>query len=114
MQSSNIFETSFFSLLSFVYGLFSGQTFLFLYERQVNVLQELYAEVFALEILIQLTFATYADADLRAKMANALRSYVRSEIYDPAEMSSPFDEDGPYHGPYMQVLDLYQHHQPLE
>lgn len=100
-STSNNFETSFFSLLSFVYGLFSGQTFLFLYERQVDILQELYSEIFALENLIQLTFVSCPDVELRSRMADSLQRYVRSEVYDPSDMTSPFDEKGPY----MEILD---------
>lgn len=36
-QASSNFETSFFGLLSIVYGLFASQTFLFLYEVVVQI-----------------------------------------------------------------------------
>ena len=95
-SSNTTYETSFFSLLSFVYGLFSGQTFLFLYERQVNVQQELYGEIFALESILELSFISCQDAEMRAQMARAVQLYVQNEIYTPCDMTSPFEETGPF------------------
>jgi len=96
------FETSFFGLVSIVYGLFSGQTFLFLYERQVNIVQELYGEVFALELLLQQTFVACQEKELRCQMADSVREYLRTELYDPVDMESPFMQQSAY----MRILNL--------
>lgn len=95
------FESSFFGLLSIVYSVFAGQTFLFLYERQINIVQELYGEIFALELLVQETFLCCNDPGIRKELAWKVSHYLQKEIYSPMDMSSPFDSESPY----MQILD---------
>jgi len=90
------FENSFFSLVGIIYGLLSGNTFLFLYERQVNIVQELYGEAFALELLLQQTFLAVDDPEVRAIMSKSCRRYIREEMYMPTEMSSPFTPDSAF------------------
>lgn len=96
------FESSFFGLLSIVYSVFAGQTFLFLFERQINMVQELYGEVFALELLVQQTFLVCHSQELKGQLAAAVRTYMREEVYTPEDMSSPFRKTGPY----MAILQI--------
>ncbi len=100
--SETDYETNFFGLLSIVYSVFTGQTFLFLYERQMNIAQETYGEVFALELLVQQTFVACEDPEYRALMAMYVRQYMIEEVYNPADMESPFKCGGTY----MNILSL--------
>jgi hypothetical protein len=112
--SDSNFETGFFGLLSIVYSVFSGQTFLFLYERQINIVQETYSEVFALELLVQQTFVACPDAELRRLMARSIRLYMKEELYNPRDAESPFTKGSTYQGILSQMLKMQGQGQPVQ
>ncbi len=45
-----------------------------LWQRQLSIVQELYGEVFALELLVQQVFVSCEDVALRSKLAKAIHS----------------------------------------
>lgn len=111
--SDSNFETGFFGLLSIVYSVFSGQTFLFLYERQINIVQETYGEVFALELLVQQTFVACDDIETRRLMARSVRLYMKEELYNPRDMDSPFTPGSTYQGILKQMLKMQSQGHPV-
>ena len=50
------------------------------------MIQELYGEVFSLELLVQQVFVCCDDASLRAKMAKSVKKYIAEELYNPVDM----------------------------
>ncbi len=48
--------------------------------RQVNIVQELYGEVFALELLVQAQLLAVKDKGFRSAMAQCVRRYMTSEV----------------------------------
>lgn len=50
------------------------------------MIQELYGEVFALELLVQQVFVCCDNASLRGEMAISVKKYIAEELYNPVDM----------------------------
>ncbi|GAX76283.1 hypothetical protein CEUSTIGMA_g3728.t1 [Chlamydomonas eustigma] len=68
----------------------------------MNIAQETYGEVFALELLVQQMFVSCQDPEYRALMAMSVRQYMIEEVYNPSDSESPFTCGGAY----MNILGL--------
>ena len=51
----------------------------------MNIVQETFAEVFALELLVQQMFISCNEPEYRALMAISVRQYMREEVYNPSD-----------------------------
>lgn len=89
-DSVTAFQTSFFSFLSLVFAIYSGNTMAFLYERQKAMVQNLYAECMALEELLEESVNTLGP-DARDILAQ-IRVYIDTEIYCPENQSPPLGD----------------------
>ncbi|KAK9835192.1 hypothetical protein WJX81_004896 [Elliptochloris bilobata] len=89
-DSVTAFQTSFFSFLSLVFAIFSGNTMAFLYDRQKEVVKNLYAECMALEELLEESVNTLGP-DARDILAQ-IRLYIEQEIFVPENQSPPLGE----------------------
>lgn len=89
-DSVTAFQTSFFSFLSLVFAIYSGNTMAFLYERQKAMVQNLYAECMALEELLEESVNTLGP-DARDILAQ-IRVYIDTEIYSPENQSPPLGD----------------------
>lgn len=84
------FQTSFFSFLSLVFAIYSGNTMAFLYDRQKEVVKNLYAECMALEELLEEAVNTLGP-DAR-DILTQVRVYIDQEMYQPENQSPPLGE----------------------
>lgn len=89
-DSVTAFQTSFFSFLSLVFAIYSGNTMAFLYERQKAMVQNLYGECMALEELLEESVNTLGP-DARDILAQ-IRIYIDTEIYHPENQSPPLGD----------------------
>mmetsp|Transcript_10894 Transcript_10894/g.32646 ORF Transcript_10894/g.32646 Transcript_10894/m.32646 type:complete len:500 (+) Transcript_10894:173-1672(+) len=85
------FQNSFFSVLSLLFAIFSGNSMGFLYDRQRQMVQQFYTEVGALEEVME--EAAYALGDEAYSTLNQIRKYIDQEIRGPSNQLPPL-EDG--------------------
>ncbi|KAK9817103.1 hypothetical protein WJX72_009594 [[Myrmecia] bisecta] len=89
-DSVTAFQTSFFSFLSLVFAIYSGNTMAFLYDRQKEMVKNLYNETMALEELLEEAVHTLGP-DARDILAQ-IRLYIEEEILVPENQSPPLGE----------------------
>jgi hypothetical protein len=89
-DSVTAFQTSFFSFLSLVFAIYSGNTMAFLYDRQKEMVKNLYNECMALEELLEEAVHTLGP-DARDILAQ-IRLYIEEEIYAPENQAPPLGE----------------------
>ncbi|KAL0031543.1 hypothetical protein WJX77_006192 [Trebouxia sp. C0004] len=89
-DSVTAFQTSFFSFLSLVFAIYSGNTMAFLYDRQKEMVKHLYHECMSLEELLEESVNTLGP-DARDILAQ-VRLYIEEEIYAPENQSPPLGE----------------------
>eukprot|EP01023_Acetabularia_acetabulum_P048210 TRINITY_DN5091_c0_g3_i1.p1 TRINITY_DN5091_c0_g3~~TRINITY_DN5091_c0_g3_i1.p1 ORF type:complete len:374 (-),score=55.34 TRINITY_DN5091_c0_g3_i1:411-1532(-) len=94
-KDATAFETSYFGFVSIVYAILIGNTFAFLLNRQTMIVQELYQEILALEILIQNMFLNVDDLGDRYNLIRAFQSYLEEELYGEKNVDSPFTQKSP-------------------
>eukprot|EP00798_Chlamydomonas_sp_ICE-L_P006320 gene6320-2943_t len=105
MNGDSGFVTTFLSLVSILYALLASNTFIFCYERQTNIIQELYAEAYAIEMILMQTLGSVTDnKDIRVGMARCVKRYIVEEMFFPEEMESPYVCDGAF----MEILDTVE------
>jgi hypothetical protein len=92
-DSVTAFQTSFFSFLSLVFAIYSGNTMAFLYDRQKEMVKNLYSECMALEELLEEAVYTLGP-DARDILAQ-IRTYIEIEIQSPENQSPPLGEGLP-------------------
>jgi hypothetical protein len=85
------FQNSFFSVLSLLFAIFSGNSMGFLYDRQRLMVQQFYTEVGALEEVME--EAAYALGDEAYSVLTQIRKYIDQEIRGPSNQLPPL-EDG--------------------
>jgi hypothetical protein len=85
------FQNSFFSVLSLLFAIFSGNSMGFLYDRQRLMVQQFYTEVGALEEVLE--EAAYALGDEAYSVLNQVSKYIDQEIRGPSNQLPPL-EDG--------------------
>ncbi|KAK9808341.1 hypothetical protein WJX73_003840 [Symbiochloris irregularis] len=89
-DSVTAFQTSFFSFLSLVFAIYSGNTMAFLYDRQKEMVKMLYAETMALEELLEEAVNTLGP-DARDILAQ-IRLYIDEEIFAPENQTPPLGD----------------------
>lgn len=89
-DSVTAFQTSFFSFLSLVFAIYSGNTMAFLYDRQKEMVKHLYHECMSLEELLEESVNTLGP-DARDILAQ-VRLYIEEEIYAPENQAPPLGE----------------------
>lgn len=85
------FQNSFFSVLSLLFAIFSGNSMGFLYDRQRQMVQQFYTEIGALEEVME--EAAFALGDEAYTVLNQCRKYIDQEIRGPSNQLPPL-EDG--------------------
>ncbi|KAL3142388.1 hypothetical protein ABBQ38_002723 [Trebouxia sp. C0009 RCD-2024] len=89
-DSVTAFQTSFFSFLSLVFAIYSGNTMAFLYDRQKEMVKHLFHECMSLEELLEESVNTLGP-DARDILAQ-VRLYIEEEIYAPENQAPPLGE----------------------
>eukprot|EP01025_Chloroclados_australasicus_P016862 TRINITY_DN18615_c0_g1_i2.p1 TRINITY_DN18615_c0_g1~~TRINITY_DN18615_c0_g1_i2.p1 ORF type:complete len:406 (-),score=35.47 TRINITY_DN18615_c0_g1_i2:122-1339(-) len=89
------FETSYFGFLSVTYAIIIGNTFAVLYDQQTRIIQDLYDEVLALEILIQEIFLSIDDIGDRYNLFRKIKAYLDEELFEKTNVDSPFSTNAP-------------------
>ncbi|KAK9864900.1 hypothetical protein WJX84_009860 [Apatococcus fuscideae] len=92
-DSVTAFQTSFFSFLSLCFAIYSGNTMAFLYDRQKELVKNLYHECMALEELLEEAVHVLGP-DARDILAQ-IQLYIEEEIYLPENQSPPLGEGFP-------------------
>eukprot|EP00884_Botryococcus_braunii_P011500 jgi/Botrbrau1/20350/Bobra.0006s0019.2 len=87
------FQTSFFSFLSLIFAIYSGNTMAFLYDRQKSLMMNLYWETMALERLTEEAIHTLGP-NARDILCQ-IRVYIDTEIYSPENQSPPLGDGSP-------------------
>lgn len=85
------FQNSFFSVLSLLFAIFSGNTSAFLYERQKALVQQFYDEINLLEEVVE--EAVFALGDESYSILRQANKYIDQEIRAPNNQLPPL-EDG--------------------
>eukprot|EP01026_Neomeris_dumetosa_P014954 TRINITY_DN15573_c0_g2_i8.p1 TRINITY_DN15573_c0_g2~~TRINITY_DN15573_c0_g2_i8.p1 ORF type:complete len:274 (-),score=29.31 TRINITY_DN15573_c0_g2_i8:241-1062(-) len=92
---ASVFETSYFGFISIIYAIIIGNTFGFLYTRQTRIVEELYEEILALEILVQEVFLHVDDIGDRYNLLKAFQAYLDDVLFGLKKIDSPFDRQSP-------------------